>query len=342
MQHFDSVDRRIAEIAGCDPESLPMDLLQSGQPVVLRGLVDRWPMAQAGRASAGDAVNYLQRFVSDQAPAAVATVGAPEIGGRIFYNADLSDFNFRREHVPMDVVLKTLLNYATHEAPPTIYVASTTIDTWLPGFRAENDLGAGLPDPLVSIWIGNRTRVPAHQDVPDNLACVVAGRRRFTLFPPGELSNLYIGPLDFTPAGQAISLVDFEAPDFERFPRFAQALEHAQAAELGPGDALFIPSMWWHYVQSLESFNVLVNYWWRRAADWMDSPMNTLMLALMTLRELPPEQRAVWEDVFRHYVFEAGETTTAHIPERARGVLGPFDDGKARALRAHLLKRLNR
>jgi hypothetical protein len=342
MPHFDSIDRRIAEIAGCDPQSLPVELLQSGQPVVLRGLVDHWPMTRAGRTSAHGAVAYLQQFLRADAHPAVVTVGPPEIGGRFFYNADMSGFNFRREHIPLGVVLNTLLQYATQEFPPAIYVASTTLDTWLPGFREQNDLALRMPDPLASIWIGNRTRIPAHQDLPDNLACVVAGRRRLTLFPPQQLPNLYIGPLDFTPAGQAVSLVDFEAPDFDRFPKFAQALEQAQVTELGPGDAVFIPSMWWHHFQALDDFNVLVNYWWRQAAAWMDTPMNTLMLAILTLRDLPPDQREVWSGVFRHYVFGASEHTNGHIPESARGVLGPFDDDKARALRARLLQRLNR
>jgi len=336
------VDNHIPEISGIDPQALPEELLRSGQPVVLRGLVEHWPMVRAARASTGEAVAYLQRFEREGALPAVVTVGPPEIGGRFFYNHDLSDFNFRREHVPLGVVLKTLLKYATVDAPPAIYIASTTIDTWLPGFRAENDLALGAREPLASIWIGNRTRIPAHQDVPDNLACVVAGRRRVTLFPPQQLSNLYIGPLDFTPAGQAISLVDFDAPDFDRFPKFAEALKHAQVAELGPGDAVFIPSMWWHYVQALEDFNVLVNYWWRQSSAWMDTPMNALMLAIMSIRDLPPNEREIWDDVFRHYVFGANEATAEHIPANARRVLGPFDDEKARALRARLLQRLNR
>jgi cupin-like protein len=333
---------QIAEIAGVDPHRLPPEVLRSGQPVVLRGLVAHWPMARAGRASAGEAVAYLQRFEQGDAPPAVVTVGPPEIGGRFFYNDDLSGFNFRREHVPLGVVLQTLLKYATQERPPAIYIASTTIDTWLPGFRGENDLALDVPDPLASIWIGNRTRIPAHQDVPDNLACVVAGHRRVTLFPPQQLANLYIGPLDFTPAGQAVSLVDFDAPDFTRFPKFATALEHAQVAELGPGDAVFIPSMWWHYMQALEDFNVLVNYWWRRSPGWMDTPMNALLLALMTIRELPPQERETWRDVFQHYVFDADPATSEHIPEKARSVLGVFDEDKARALRARLLQRINR
>lgn len=221
-------------------------------------------------------------------------------------------------------------------------MGSTTLDTYLPGLRADNPITLPQAEPLASIWIGNRTRIAAHQDLPDNLACVVAGRRRFTLFPPEQLANLYIGPLDLTPAGQPVSLVDITAPDLERFPRYAQALEHALVADLEPGDAVFMPSMWWHHIQALDGFNVLVNFWWRQSPAYMDSPMNALMLALLTIRDLPAEQRATWQEVFRHYVFDADADTAAHLPEAARGVLAPMDDARARALRARLLQRLNR
>lgn len=332
----------IRERRGDAPDALSDALLASAEPVVLRGLVAHWPMVAAARESMQAAAGYLRRLERPDAPPVVATVGAPEIGGRLFYNDDLSGLNVRQEHIPLRTVLDTLLKYAAHESPPMIYVASTTLDTWLPGFRAGNDLSFGGRDPLASIWIGNRTRIAAHQDVPDNIACVVAGRRRVTLFPPEQLRNLYIGPLDFTPAGQAISLVDFAAPDLQRFPRFAEAMRHAQVAELGPGDAVFIPSMWWHHMEGLEPFNALVNYWWRDVPGWMDTPMNVLMYALMSLRDLPPHQRGIWQEVFRHYVFEADGETAAHIPESARRVLAPLDEGRARDLRARLLKRINR
>jgi len=270
------------------------------------------------------------------------TVGPPEIDGRFFYDAAMRGFNFRREHVPLDVVLRTLLRYADEASPPAIYVASTTIDTWLPGFNAANTVDFGARAPLASIWIGNRTRIAAHQDVPDNLACVAAGRRRVTLFPPDQVGNLYIGPLDLTPAGQPISLVDFAAPDHERFPRFADAMRHALVAELDPGDAVLIPSLWWHHMEGLEPFNVLVNYWWRQSPAWMDTPMNALMLALMTVRDLPATERDHWREMFRHYVFDADDDTAAHIPVHARRVLAPLDEPKARELRAKLLQRLNR
>ncbi|MBB5863733.1 cupin-like domain-containing protein [Xanthomonas sp. 3058] len=332
--------RAIEAVHGLDPQQLDPAVLRSTTPLVLRGLVRDWPLAQAGAASAQAAVAYLRGF--DRGEAVVAQVGPPEIDGRFFYNADMSGFNFRPERVPLGVVLETLLRDLHNPQPPAIYVGSTTLDTYLPGLRAHNPIALPQAEPLASIWIGNRTRIAAHQDLPDNLACVVAGRRRFTLFPPEQLANLYIGPLDLTPAGQPVSLVDIAAPDLQRFPRYAQALEHAWVAALAPGDALFIPSMWWHHVQALEPFNVLVNFWWRQSPAYMDSPMNALMLALLTIRDLPPEQRATWQEVFRHYVFDADAHTAAHVPEPARGVLAPMDDARARSLRARLLQRLNR
>ena len=332
----------IRECRGVVRTALSDALPASSGPVVLRGLVAHWPLVAAARESMQAAVAYLHGLARTDAPPVVATVAAPGAGGRVFYNDDLSGMNFRQEQIPLRTVLDTLLKYADHPSPPMIYVASTTIDTWLPGFRNDNDLPLEGRDPLASIWVGNRTRIAAHQDVPDNIACVVAGRRRVTLFPPDQLRNLYIGPLDFTPAGQAVSLVDFAAPDLERFPRFAEAMRHAQVAELEPGDAVLIPSLWWHHMEGLEPFNVLVNYWWRDAPDWMDTPMNVLMYALMTLRDLPPHERDAWKDVFRHYVFEADEDTAGHIPEQARRLLSPLDEARARELRARLLKRINR
>ena len=100
--------------------------------------------------------------------------------------------------------------------------------------------------------------------------------------------------------------------------------------------------MWWHHVEALQCFNVLVNYWWRQSPAYMDSPSNALMLSLLSIRDLPPAQRRAWQDIFRHYVFDADSATAAHIPAAAQRVLGPIDDDAARMLRAQLLRKLNR
>jgi len=330
----------VRELTGLRPADLGPAILASTEPLLLRGLVAGWPAVAAARTSPQAAIAYLRRWYVDATVNAM--LGAPEIDGRFFYNEALDGFNFQSMRVRLDAVLDELEKHLANPTPPAIYVGSTTIDGALPGFRNENDVDLGSRDPLASIWIGNRTRISAHYDLPDNLACIGAGRRRFTLFPPGQQRNLYVGPIDLTPAGQPISLVDFKHPDLARFPRFAQALEHAQVAEMDPGDAIFVPSMWWHHVEALDGFNVLVNYWWRQSPDWMDTPNNALMHALMTVRDLPPAQRAAWAELFRHYVFEADADTAAHIPPAARGLLAPFDDNASRMVRAQLLKRLNR
>ena len=335
-----AVPERIRELPGLDPQALPDEVLKSTQPLVLKGLVANWPVVKAGLESAQAGASYLRRFYRDATVGAM--LGAPDIGGRLFYNDDLSGFNFRSVRIKLDAVLDEIERHHDDAEPPAIYVGSTTIDTCLPGFRAENEVNLVERQPLASIWLGNRTRIAAHHDLPDNLACVVVGHRRFTLFPPAELENLYVGPLDFTPAGQAISLVDFAKPDYARFPKFANALKAAQVAELEPGDAIFIPSMWWHHIESLDSFNVLVNYWWRQSPLYMDSPVTALMLGIMSMRDLPQAQREAWQNLFRYYVFEADDSTVAHIPPNARRVMAPLDDDAARELRARLLSRLNR
>lgn len=316
---------------------LPADVLLSHQPVLLRGLVRHWSLVQAAGRSDADFCSYLRGFGADTRLALWR--GAPEIGGRFFYNDDFSGFNYQREVDTFSALLDELLA----GTPDALYLGSTELDSAFPGLRMHNDLPelAGF-NPLVSLWLGNRMQVAPHFDLPDNIACVVAGRRRFTLFPPDQVANLYIGPLDLTPAGQPVSLVDTVRPDLERFPRYADALRHAQVFELLPGDALFIPSQWWHGVESLEPVSALVNFWWRQSPAFMDTPLNTLMMALLSLRDLPPAQRDAWRALFDHYVFDADAQTAAHIPPTARGILAPMNDDSARQLRTALRNRLNR
>lgn len=322
-------------------QALPVDLLQSTQPVLMRGLVKDWPMVQAALDSEQAYCDYLRQFGADtklslwRAP--------PEAGGRFFYNAEFSGFNFHQLDCSFGTLLDELLSHLDNPQPPCLYLGSTDLDRCFPALRAQNDLHCLQPhDPIASLWLSNRARVAIHYDLPDNVACVVSGRRRFTLLPPDQVGNLYIGPIDNTPAGQPISMVDAANPDFERFPRYREALKHAQIAEMEPGDAIFIPSQWWHGVEGLGGINTLVNFWWRRTPAYMDSPVSALMMCLLTIRDLPPAQREAWRVLINHYVFEANDETAAHIPEHARGVLGPLTEDKARFLRSVLLNRLKR
>ena len=328
------------EVVGCTPNALPDEVLHSQRPLVLKGIALEWPLVQAALRSDDAVGKYLRRFYN-QTPVAVS-VGPAGANGRIFYNDELTGFNFEMRGAQLDDFLKELTLCGSDDNPPVRYVGSTAVDYILPGLRDDNDLNLSHLEPSVRIWLGNQTRIAAHYDIPDNIACVVAGRRRFTLFPPEQLENLYVGPLDFTPAGQAISMVDLHRPDFDKYPKYREALEHAQVADLEPGDAIFIPGMWWHHVEGLDRLKVLVNYWWQNPPAYMGTPLDVLNHAFLNIRDLPASKRDVWRDIFEHYIFAPDGDVTAHIPEDRRGVLAPIDENAARRLRALLLKQLNR
>ena len=334
------VTRKIRELHEFDPEHVVAQTAADTVPIVIRGLASAWPIVQQARASIDGLSRYLLQFYQD-APV-TAFVGEPGGGGRIFYTDQLEQTNFRQIKAQLGWVLDQIRKYESDPAAPAIYMGSAALDVFLPGLSKENSLDFGTLKPSVRLWLSNRTTVAAHYDVLDNIACVCAGRRRFTLFPPEQIRNLYVGPIDFTPAGQAISLVDLDEPDLERYPRFAEALKHAQAAELEPGDAIYIPSMWWHSVQSLGPLNILINHWWRDVPGWMGAPADALLHAILNLRGLPAAQREAWQAMFKHYVFEADSEVTDHIPKERRGALGELDDNAARRLRTLLRNKLNR
>lgn len=323
-----------------DRVELENTILAERQPAVLKGLVNHWPVVKAARESDQAATDHLLSF--DRGQVVKILVGDPSLHGRIFYRQDMKGFNFARQKGQFATVLRRLMEVRDLEDPPAIAVQSVPIPEILPGFDEANSLEFFDGQVIPRIWIGNAIRVAAHYDPMDNIACVAAGRRRFTLFPPEQLPNLYVGPLDVTPAGAAISMVELENPDFNRFPKYRQALDAALFADLEPGDAIYIPTLWWHHVQSLDGLNVLVNYWWDRAngkSHQYDSPFDAMLLAMLHIRDLPPAQRDAWNAIFNHYVFLKNGNPGEHLPEQALGLLGNIDPAMEKGIRKHLLER---
>jgi hypothetical protein len=331
----------IAEWHDVDREKFRAEILTEYRPAVLRGVVKSWPAVQRALESPQSLAQYLAAFDNGTPVDAIRT--PPSAKGRIFYNDDMSGFNYTRERMPISAVLERMAKYAKLEKPPAIAAQSALIADCLPGFAAENVVPVLDSSVAPRIWLGNGVVTPAHFDESNNVACVVAGRRRFTLFPPEQVANLYIGPIGHAPTGTPISMVSFREPDLKRFPRFGEALAAAQVADLGPGDALYIPTLWWHHVESLDKHNMLVNYWWREsigAAEKANSALNSLLLAMLDLKHLPAEQREAWRAIFDHYVFDAGDELGAHIPEHRRGVLGTISPQLAQQIRAFLVSQL--
>lgn len=94
----------------------------------------------------------------------------------------------------------------------------------------------------VYLWFGpGGTVTPLHHDTANILFCQVKGRKRFKLISPLYPELLHDVVSYYSP-------IDLERPQLGRFP-FMREVEVIEA-ELGPGEALFIPSGWWHHVRS--------------------------------------------------------------------------------------------
>lgn len=315
-------------------------ILPGELPVLMKNAVGQWPAVQAAVRSPEAVAGYIKRF--DRGRPVEIIFGRPEIGGKFFYNDELSGLNFTKAPDQIDVTVDRILSARGQTNSSSYYIQSAAIPDYLPGFEGENRLDLVNPSVPPRIWIGNRLTVQTHFDVSENIACCVAGRRRFTLFPPDQTPNLYPGPFEFTLAGPPVSMVRLEAPDLERYPKFDAALRHAVRAELEPGDALYIPYFWWHHVQSLDDFNVLVNYWWNDFEPDLGSPFDALLHAILAVRDLPERQRTTWRMMFDHYAFGQNGDPVAHLPPRARGALGAHDKTIRQKIRMMLLATLGR
>lgn len=344
------VANKVEAIEGFNADNIPGEIFISDKPVLLKGVVTEWPLVKAGLESTASAIEFLKKRYSGK-PAAAYFADA-NTGGYLSYNRDVSQLNFKTHRADLHMVLDELLEFSCKSNSPVRYIPSNIAEVFFPGVREEHELSfnkecfVNVPmvpgDPLYGIWIGNQTTSPCHYDAQSNMACCVVGSRRFTLFPPEQIHNLYPGPLDLTPGGPAISMVDFRSPDLERYPRFSEALKSGMVAEMESGDVLYIPCMWWHHVESLAPFNVLIQYWWNTFPKIHGQAINAFELALLSIRDRPHREKMAWKHIFDYYIFGDPEVPRKHLPDHAWGALGEIDDVLARQMRTKIINKLNR
>ncbi|MCR9222518.1 MAG: cupin-like domain-containing protein [Hyphomonas sp.] len=334
---FELNPQPLAELSNVSRTQFDQEIRPASQPVIMRGLVNDWPAVAAGKNGPEQIADHLRSLdVGANVPTFIAR---PEVRGRYFYAPDMLGFNFEVRDVPFRALLDKLLEQLEDPAPMGIYAGASPTTQTLPTFAHHNEMPLVEPNVVPKVWVGNSAQVAPHFDISDNIACVVSGVRRFVVFPPDQIENLYVGPIDYNMAGQPASLVDLNAIDLSKFPKFQRAIESAMVAELHPGDALYMPSLWWHFVESTGPFNVLVNYWFDTLRH--GSPMNVLALALLVLRDLPDSDREAWRSVFDHYVFgENAGASADHIPPEFRGALAEQSPERNQKIKAFLTAQL--
>lgn len=330
--------REIAAEDIADQQTFLREVAELCRPVVIRRLTQNWPAVLAGRQSPASFRAYVSQF--DNGGQAEIFIGEPQIAGKYYYSNDLKGFNFARQRVSFANALDSIIARSGGADERSIYVGSLPIDDYLPGFSRQNALTILPSGTAPRIWLGNASNVSAHYDTLDNIACAVAGLRRFTLFPPEAIAQLYVGPLDHTMAGQPVSLAASAPPDDPRFPRFCEVRDQALQAELQPGDAIYIPKLWWHQVEGMSSFNALVNYWWDAFSSGPDAPSTSLLLSMITIAERPAAERRAWKAFFDHYVFRTEGHPLAHLPPEQHGVLGPLKPHNYGKIRARVMQLL--
>lgn len=333
------------EVHGLTREQFEREVVPAYEPVVMRGVVAAWPLVAQAQAGLEACLKYLMGFDGGQPVDAV--LARPDATRAFTYAPDQAGFNFMRDKRPYAALFEQLWRYSHFPEPPALAAQSALVAEALPGLDLANPLtllDAAIPP---RIWIGNRATVPAHFDDSHNIACVAAGRRRFTLLPPRCAPLLYLGPPDHAPTPAPMSVVpDLHTADRTRFPRLDEALTAAVVAELGPGDAIYIPPLWFHQVEALAPhLNILMNYWWRPlAAPGREDDLHqaALRLAMLALRHLPDAEREGWRALFDHYVFGARGEALAHIPPAQRHLFGDVDAAADAAMREDIVGRIRR
>ena len=313
---------------------------EHAMPKVFRQLIPDWPIVQAGKQAEFSSLKAYLLGIADETRPTTMFVASKSFNGRYGYGPSLREFNFEAHAKTPVQILGAIEENLPDDSRFNVYAGSMDADRYFPNLALKNQLPFDLPEVRPSVWVGTKSKIATHFDASQNIACVVAGKRRFTLFPPSQTKNMYLGPLDFTPAGQCISLVDPDAPDLQRFPRFAEALKYRVTVELEPGDAIFIPAMWWHCVESEGPFGALMNFWWSSEPKAAVDPSVSLLASFLSLHHLPQSERSAWLDLFKYFVFEDSETNSQHLTNTERGVLGDRSLNRDKTLLSYIKKSL--
>ena len=322
----------IEEFVRPSVEQFQRDIYFRARPAVMRGIARDLGPVTAGLESPAALNRWLKQNVGQKDVDIMAGKTADD--STFFYNDDLIDLNFERDTMDFIAFVDAIMR-PVDEATKSLYLQGTEAANLSENLRDALRFSYAPASSEPSVWMGNKTTAQTHFDLSQNIAVVISGQRRFTLFPPEQVANLYMSPVENTPCGTPISMARLDAPNFLKHPRFREALDNAVYADLEPGDAIFIPYMWWHQVQASGPINMLVNYWWNEYDDF-GSPFYAMLHSVMTVRDMPPAMRSAWKAMFDHFVFggdeDGGAKSMDHMPVQTRGGLGPISPN----MRPHL------
>ena len=111
-------------------------------------------------------------------------------------------------------------------------------------------------DSLQTLWLGKDILTPLHYDIRYNVLAQVWGEKTVTLIPPGKYSTFY-PETDRTMSSQIHNPYDFNS---KKFPLFDKT--KAIQITLTPGQILFMPIFWWHFITAKKKLNCTITFHW--------------------------------------------------------------------------------
>ncbi|PYS93349.1 MAG: cupin-like domain-containing protein [Acidobacteria bacterium] len=257
------------------PRAFLREFLARRRPVVITGVADRWPAISRWDAA------YFKRTL----PEVEVRV---EIWDREGPGNDPADYlkSVRRRPMSLGELLDRI--QASGRDSRNYYLAQYPILEAAPGLLDDVHppeeymrVGAFIPRALArrmrlepALWMGPAGAVTTlHFDSTHNLFAQIAGKKKVILIPPAESDLVYYPCREFG-MNLHFSPVDVEHPDLSRHPLFARATPLEVTVE--PGEMLFIPATWWHYLRALEPA-ISLNFWWNTPATLWGPPRHLLL-----------------------------------------------------------------
>ncbi|KAL7566983.1 hypothetical protein ACA910_019913 [Epithemia clementina (nom. ined.)] len=238
--------------------------VRASKPLVLRHFASTWPASHKWRSMRFLSQTHGHRLV----PVELGSMMETARGGMMEQAMTLRHL-VDRYLLPSTARSSWTLADATcvDRATDIAYLAQHHLLDQIPEIGQELEMAPALCGPQgplhVNVWIGTGgTRTPLHYDSDDNILVQLVGAKYIRLYAPRETPNLYVEDKEMSRGyglQRNMSQLDCEQEDWRSHP-LAENVEFQEVVQLGPGDALFIPSRWWHYVRSL-STSASVNYW---------------------------------------------------------------------------------
>lgn len=224
-------------------------------PVVLKGAIDSWPAVQSWLNPermvdlVGADTEVFCRQVTDPAGDYAEEYLPIRFGDFV---QEIFELGVSSNYLTQGLVFEPegLLRSTIRTTYPAL-LQDLAADVGVPDIVPRSELLEGV------MWMGVGSQVtPLHFDEPDNVNCLIEGRKRWVLFPPSERRHLLLE--GETARGSVLSSIEqlTEGATWRGGP-----LEQAYTCETGPGDSLFVPAGYAHQVYSSSESSIAINFW---------------------------------------------------------------------------------